>query len=283
MRGALIYERGNIERNRRYIELFTAAAARRGDSLLLLCTDAISFGFQNRQPFFLWNGSACPLDFAVMRCIRLLLSVHLEGMGIPVFNPAKVSRICNDKRETARLFYQKKLPFVDTAFASSSCMTHPFSYPVVVKAADGCGGRQVFLCRSAEEYASAIARIAPSAAVVQPFVETGGRDVRLYMLGGRFRIGMERCSDSGDFRSNFGLNGHARPCAPDAALIALAERAIDGLSAALVGVDFLFDRQGHVFLNEIEDAVGTRMLYQYTDIDIVDEYMALIHNTVIKK
>ena len=283
MRGALIYERGNTERNRRYIELFTAAAARRGDALSLLCTDEISFGFENGKPFFLRKGEECPLDFAVMRCMRLPLSVHLEGMGVPVFNPAKVSKICNDKRETARHFHQKNLPFVDTAFADASCQAQPFSYPVVVKAADGCGGRQVFLCQNAEEYAAALARIAPSAAVVQPFLKTGGRDVRLYMLGGHFRIGMERYSDSGDFRSNFGLNGHARPYAPDASLIALAERAIDGLNAALVGVDFLFDEKGNIFLNEIEDAVGTRMLYQYTNIDIVDEYMDLIHHTVTQK
>ena len=40
-------------------------------------------------------------------------------------------------------------------------------------------------------------------------------------------------------------------------------------------VDFVF-HQGKAYLNEIEDAVGTRMLYQFTDVKIVEEYMDLI-------
>ena len=47
------------------------------------------------------------------------------------------------------------------------------------------------------------------------------------------------------------------------------------LKPALVGIDFIF-HEGKTYINEIEDAVGTRMLYQYTDLQIVDMYMAYI-------
>ena len=47
------------------------------------------------------------------------------------------------------------------------------------------------------------------------------------------------------------------------------------LQFGLVGVDFVF-HQGRPYLNEIEDAVGTRMLYQYTDLQIVNDYMDFI-------
>ena len=39
-----------------------------------------------------------------------------------------------------------------------------------------------------------------------------------------------------------------------------------------VGIDFVFDN-GKIIFNEIEDVVGSRMVYTYTDIDIVDIYI----------
>ena len=272
----MIYEPGNVERNRRYIELFVRSAKRRGAAMDVLTTDGISCGFREAAPFFYYRGAPYSADYVLMRCMRPLLSAQLEDMGMRVFNNARVSALCNDKRLTARHFAARSLPFVATAFADAACGAQPFPYPVVVKAAGGCGGRQVFLCADDEEYARALESVSPDAAVVQPLLRAGGRDVRLYMLGGRVRAAMERYSDGADFRSNFGLNGKARPYRADAKLEALALRAIDGLDAGLVGVDFLFDEKSDVYLNEIEDAVGTRMLYQYTDIDIVDEYMAWI-------
>ena len=51
------------------------------------------------------------------------------------------------------------------------------------------------------------------------------------------------------------------------------------LKPDLVGIDFIFHR-GKTYLNEIEDAVGTRMLYQFTDFDPVDLYMQHILHTL---
>lgn len=282
MHGCMIYERGNVARNARYIELFACSAKKRDVLLEVLNTDEISYGFMNGAPFLHFKGEPYHVDFVLMRCMRPLLSAHLESMGIPVFNNARISALCNDKRATARHFAARSLPFVATAFADDACRAQPFSYPVVVKAACGCGGRQVYLCTNDAEYGRAFDQIRPDAAVVQPLLNAGGRDVRLYMLGGKLRAAMERYSDGADFRSNFGLNGKARPYLPDVALETLALRAIDGLDAGLVGVDFLLDEKGGVYLNEIEDAVGTRMLYQYTKIDIVDEYLEWIMEKIQK-
>ena len=51
----------------------------------------------------------------------------------------------------------------------------------------------------------------------------------------------------------------------------------------LVGVDYFVDLQGELYINEIEDAVGTRMLYQFTNKQIVQDYMQLIKKTVKQK
>ena len=119
-----------------------------------------------------------------------------------------------------------------------------------------------------------LARIAPDTAVVQPLCDTPGRDVRAYVLGGKVVQAMERFSD-GDFRSNFGLHGSARPVELTPQMRQWAQSAAGLLGAALVGVDFIF-QSGRPLLNEIEDAVGTRMLYQFTPLQIVEDYMDLI-------
>ena len=37
-----------------------------------------------------------------------------------------------------------------------------------------------------------------------------------------------------------------------------------------VGIDFIIDKNNHLIFNEVEDVVGSRMLYNTSNIDIVD-------------
>lgn len=270
MKGYLIYDRDNVARNQRFIDFFMEAAKKDHVDMQLVLTDEIAFGVQEGQ-FFMRPEKP---DFAVMRCMQPLLSQHLEMCGVKVFNNAQVSAVCNDKRVTHQFLTQHSLPTLPTSFVNVQMPCHPFAYPVVVKAARGCGGRKVFLCENHQDYLEKLQFIAPDDAVVQPLCDTPGRDVRIYMLDGKPVQAMLRYSDQ-DFRSNFGLHGTAKPTEPTAEMLAICDRIADLLHPDLVGVDFIF-HQGKTYLNEIEDAVGTRMLYQYTDLQIVDMYMVHI-------
>lgn len=270
MRGWLIYEKENIQRNKRFVEFFLDAAEKRKVALSLITTEEIAFGVKGGALFLQPEKP----DFAVVRCMRPDLSRHLEKMGVKVFNNAHVSEICNDKQKTHSFFIENGFPCLDTAFVRPDCPRHPFDYPVVVKASGGCGGRQVYLCPDETAYLENLQKIFPDTAVVQPLCDTPGRDVRAYMLGDKLIQAMERYSD-GDFRSNFGLHGLARPTELTEEMRFFVEKAARLLDVSLVGVDFVF-HQGKPYLNEIEDAVGTRMLYQFTDVQIVEEYMDLI-------
>ena len=270
MIGYLIYEKSNVDRNRFYIDTFMKAANRRQVDLRLITVDEMTYGTRDGRPFT----EPGDMDFAVMRCMQPMLSRHLEDMGIPVFNNAPVSEICNDKRRTHQFLTANGLPTLPTAFVNADMPRHPFDYPVVVKASGGCGGRKVFMCQNQQEYLEKLSIIAPDNAVVQPLCDTPGRDVRIYMLAGKPIQAMLRYSEQ-DFRSNFGLHGTAKPTEATDEMLAMCEKIADLLHPDLVGVDFIF-HQGKTYINEIEDAVGTRMLYQFTDMDIVDMYMAHI-------
>lgn len=272
MQGWLMYERADTTRNRAFIDYWLEAAQMRGVDLRLVCLDEISYGLRdNQMALWLRGQAACP-DFAVMRLRKPLLSHHLESMGVRVFNSARTSEILNDKRRTHALF-RDIAPMMDTAFISGD-MPCPFSYPVVVKGAGGCGGRQVCLCGDETAYRAAIAAYGFDA-VVQPLCDTPGRDLRIYMLGAEPVQTMLRKSNDQDFRSNFGLHHLAEPVDTPPALLPIARAVAQTLGSALIGVDFIC-HQGRYLLNEAEDAVGTRMLYQYTGYDIVPMYLDYI-------
>jgi len=270
MYGWLIYEQENIQRNVRFIDFFMDAAKKRKVNLKLITTAEIAFGILGGDLFLHPEKP----DFAVVRCMRPDLSRHLENMGVKVFNNAHISEICNDKQKTHAFFVENSLPCLDTAFVRPDCPLHSFDYPVVVKASSGCGGRQVYLCENETAYLEKLALIAPDSAVVQPLCDTPGRDIRAYVLGGKIIQAMERYSN-GDFRSNFGLHGLARPTSLTNEMKQYVDKISAILKPSLVGIDFIF-HQGKPYLNEIEDAVGTRMLYQFTSVQVVEEYMDLI-------
>lgn len=272
MIGWLVYEQDNIERNRFFVDRWMQAAARRGITLQLITTGEVRMGVSGGA-LFMTDADGTTPNFIVMRAQYQQLSEHAEQMGIPVYNNARVSGICNDKRRTHALL-TGLVPMMDTAFVLPETKACPFPYPVVVKASHACGGRQVHLAQNDNDFRAALTALAPDSAVVQPVCDTPGRDVRVYLLGDSIVATMLRYSDS-DFRSNVGLGGGSRPYEMDDVLQQYV-RTVQGLfTFGLVGVDFLFDK-GRLVFNEIEDAVGTRMLYMHTQRDIASDYLDLI-------
>ena len=55
----------------------------------------------------------------------------------------------------------------------------------------------------------------------------------------------------------------------------MVKRIVPELMADFVGIDFIFDN-GRPVLNEMEDVVGTRMLYSLTNLDPARMYMEYI-------
>lgn len=114
--------------------------------------------------------------------------------------------------------------------------------------------------------------------MLQEKIASDSRDVRIYILGGQIYRAMARQGKK-DFRSNFSLGGLA-------ACYELSEqekryvqkflKAFQRETLGLIGLDFIIDRNGTLIFNELEEMVGTRMLYQNTDCNIVRDYVKWI-------
>ena len=113
--------------------------------------------------------------------------------------------------------------------------------------------------------------------IYQVIATEKGRDIRVYVVGGVILTAMERIAvdTEKDFRSNYSLNGNAKEHALTDEELKLAAKVADHIKADFVGIDLIYNN-GRPVVNEIEDAVGTRMLYSLTDIDPVREFVAHI-------
>ena len=115
MRLWLIYDRDNIPRNQFFIERWLLAGREKGVEPEVVAREEITFGIRDSRLFL--DASSRPRlpDCAVIRANDPLLSAHLEGMGIPVFNNAALARVCNDKRLTHQMA-AGLFPMMDTVF-----------------------------------------------------------------------------------------------------------------------------------------------------------------------
>lgn len=214
-----------------------------------------------------WTADGILPDFAVVRAIRPDVSASLAAQGVRVVNNAETARIANDKWATYLLARELAIPVLPTEAVTLPAVP-ACGFPCVVKSRDGHGGSEVFLVSDAED----LARIAVSTGkrdyVAQPLCDTPGRDVRVYALGAQIVAAVLRTSAT-DFRSNFKLGGEIAAVAPTAFQRDVVRRLQMRLGFDFVGVDFIAHAGGWV-LNEIEDVVGTRMLYATTAHDAAD-------------
>ncbi len=274
----LVYDKAGRERNGWFIDELTLKLSSHGVNVRLAIAEETFFCIKNGKTCVCEkNGVVLKPDIAVVRTISPLISHHLEQIGVKVFNSAYVSEICNDKRASHLLASSLEIPTLDTVFCDKRRFeSNGVRYPCVVKSASGHGGNEVFLVSCAEELEACMDRIQQNEFLIQELASDVGRDIRVYVLGGKTLAMMKRSSES-DFRSNFSLGGHAER-AYEARLGEYAEKIAEHIKADFIGVDFIF-HHGKPYLNELEDAVGTRMLYSLTDIDVCELYAKHIVNS----
>lgn len=255
-RAAILYTRADAKYNRVLIGKYRDSLADAGYSSGLVITDRLSLN----SVFDMVRGCSAVIN----RTRDHELAEYLESQGLFVSNPSSVCRIANDKLKTYEALHDS-VPMLDTYPLEEG--EPPIPCPFVAKPASGHGGAGVTLIKSADELA--LFRAAhPEKCVIQPLASELGRDLRVYVIGGEPIAAMLRESDT-DFRSNFSLGGKAGMI-PAGSLPedvkSIVRRVTERLPLHYAGVDIIRDN-GRAVLNEIEDPVGARMLYIYTDFD----------------
>ena len=103
---------------------------------------------------------------------------------------------------------------------------------------------------------------------VQRAIDHGGRDVRVFVVGGRVLGAIERRAPAGEWRTNVALGGSARPSTFPLRSSRLALRAAAAVGADYAGVDLLPVARRRVFVLEVNGIPGWQGLQQATGIDV---------------
>lgn len=296
----IIYFREAAIYNREYIRFYIEEGRKLGIEIRLVLVEDIEFGVRSNHWFITIDKKEVDYpDFVINRTIYPLLSRQLELLGIKVYNNSVVSEICNDKARTYQFLAKTGIPMVDSCFYQNGRMKEVLlsvAEPTVVKAVEGHGGQQVFLATPdklelnkscpeidtssdlgllSQAYKSILQGMGNSDFVVQPLVGNKYQDLRVYVIGNEIIAAVLRTAKDG-FKSNFSLGGEVRRYDLSVKERILTKTIIDQFEFGLVGIDFIKGDQGELIFNEIEDVVGSRMLYQCSDINIVELYLKYI-------
>lgn len=260
----LIYAHEDMEKNKWFTGRLTELAGKQGTELKLVTPEDIGSGMSgtgNADPESLWEG----VSYIINRSRNAEISKLSEKHGIPSFNNSATVLMGNDKLSEYDLFREMGLPVMETVRGDIPEEEIPFDPPFIVKHRRGHGGSRVFKASSHKDALDKMQGTEPSEWIIQRMCDEPGCDMRLYMLGGKVLAGVLRRSFD-DFRSNFSLGGRAESVMPDGDICEKACRISERLGADYIGIDLIRHGGGFVF-NEIEDAVGARMLYEVSDLD----------------
>ncbi len=281
--GWLIYKKEDAKRNEAFIEMFVKEARKQGLQLHLKYRESLIIGIHQNKLACWENGQKASLSlphFAVVRTIEPLLNEQLELLNVPCFNSSHIARICNDKAKTHQVLAQQGIPMVDTLFRKGDSLSRiPFSYPLIIKGVQGRGGKEVYWVEHDQDLNS-LPFDSQQEFIIQKPAPQVGKDLRVFIVGNEI-VGAILRENPHEFKANYTLGGSASLYELSNKEKQLVSKIIESFEFGMVGIDFLFDENNNLLLNEIEDVVGSRTLYAESSINILELYVSHIKTSII--
>ena len=210
----------------------------------------------------------------------------IEDRGVIVVNSPRTIERCVDKFYTTALLHDAGLPTPETVVceqtdeairavgAMGDCVIKPIFGSLghgMVRVSEPEVARRIL--RSLEQTRTVF--------YVQKAIDHGGRDVRVFVVGGAVLGAIERRAPEGEWRTNVAIGGLAmRFDLPDE-WAQLAIRAAVTVGADYAGVDLMPSRDGRVFVLEVNGIPGWEGFQKATGIDvagaIVGQLIARVH------
>lgn len=274
--GWLIYNKKDALENASYIDWFINEAIKQDIKLKLILREDLLIGIDGIKYITYYNDQPQNLpEFCIVRTIDSTLQSHFTAQNVPCFNNYKTSIMCNDKSATHIEIAKLGVPAVQTFhFAGSELIKPPIPYPFVLKSANGRSGSEVFLIDNDTKFFNVQNKI-NGKFIIQAANVDMGKDLRVFIIGKNIIAAVLRESTV-DFRANFKLGGSATLYELNDEEIKKINKITTHFDFGLVGIDFLISIDGKLLFNEIEDVVGSRILSETTDINLLKEYIIYI-------
>ena len=189
---------------------------------------------------------------------------------------AETFTLGHDKLLTHLALQHFSIPMPTTYFASSTRaakkILNEVTYPIVLKFPHGTGGKGVMF---AESYAAASSMLDALIVLKQPFliqqyVETGGVDIRAFVVGADVVASMKRKAVKGELRANIHAGGVGQSAVLDEKTKRIAIDTAISIGADVCAVDMLESPKGPMVI-EVNLSPGLQGITKATSINVADK------------
>jgi len=203
---------------------------------------------------------------------------QFEMMGVFTPNSSDAVLRARDKLRSLQLLARENIGLPVTVFGDNPDDTADLletlgAPPHVIKLNEGAQGQGVLLAEKPSVSQSVIEAFRGLYAnfLVQEFIaESGGADIRCFVVGGKVVAAMQRQARDGEFRSNLHRGGSATVARLSAAEIDTALRAARTIGLNIAGVDLLRSKRGPLVL-EVNSSPGLEGIEATTGVDVAGE------------
>jgi len=207
----------------------------------------------------------------------LLATQHLENMGVPVINSATAIKTCKNKYLTSLALQRKRIPQPMSAIALQSkdimrVIKH-LPKPLIFKAIEGSEGFGITKINSdsdALDWAQTFAGF-HKPIYIQEFVDHGGEDCRILVVGGKIIAAIKRVSRNKSWKTNISQGNIAVPFKPNKELKEIALRCTDVVKTDVCGVDIAIDKEKGPVVIELNQFAGFRGTEKSTKKNVAGE------------
>lgn len=268
----IVYGKTDAEKNKSSIGMFGKEFKKLGISSRLLIFENLNFEQESNRVEYEGIGIRLP-DIVINRTRDYGFSLWLEKNVKFNFNSPRLVQLGNDK--LAAYDFVKNLGF--KTLEVYECPEDIIEYPVVAKTKAGHGGSEVFLVSNPKQARELFEKY--DDLFFQEYSPQGNHDMRVYIVGNKIYCAINRFSEK-DFRSNYSLGGTVKEIEVPMYCAQEIEDLMSGIGeAAYCGIDFIKYENRWVF-SEIEDMVGAKSVYTYTDYDPIGEFVKYIGKVV---
>ena len=207
---------------------------------------------------------------------RMDVLQRLEADGVRVVNAPRPLESAIDKYLCTVRMEAAGLPVPETFVCEKAVDAlgafEALGGAVVVKPLFGSEGRGVMRLEGTRDAEARFRELEAAGSVIylQRLVEHPGHDFRIFTLGERVLCGMRRVT-AGGWITNVAQGARAEPLEVTPELESLALAAARSIGAQVAGVDLLPDRDGRLWVLEVNAVPGWRALSQTSGVDVAQE------------
>lgn len=228
--------------------------------------------------------------YAISRKLDIFFIRQLEMLGVKVFNSSQSMVDAKNKLKTHQILTEAGIKSPKTLYSVRKSGKQLLEYEdiakifnndtFILKYIKGREGKSVFLINNKADFEAKYSRY-KGKVIFQEFIKSSyGKDIRCYVVGGKFIGSAIRTSNGKDFRSNLAQGGEALFYEASDELKALVIKVAKIMDLAICGIDILTGENGEYYVCEVNSVPGFKSLKFTRGMDEVDIFLTLFRDKI---